>query len=130
MSETDTQQALTFTLEGETFGVDVGLVDEIVDPQPMTRVPNADPFSPALINVRGGIVPVVDLRRRLGAAPAEPTETSRMLVLDLELDGEPIKAALMADAVHDIVEVAVEEVESVPELGVRWPVEYFRGVAK
>jgi purine-binding chemotaxis protein CheW len=124
------QQALTFTLEGETFGVEVGLVDEIVDPQPMTRVPNADPFAPALINVRGTIVPVVDLRRRLGAEPAEATESSRMLVLNLEVGGEPIKAALTADAVHDIVEVAVEEVESVPELGVRWPVEYFRGVAK
>lgn len=123
-------QVLTFTLEGETFGVEVGLVDEIVDPQPMTRVPNADPFAPALINVRGSIAPVVDLRHRLGMGPAEVLPTSRMLVLDLVVEGEVVRAALLADSVDAIADVAVEEVEAVPELGVRWPVECFRGVAK
>lgn len=122
--------ALTFTLEGETFAVDVAIVDEIIDPLPVTRVPNADPFAPGLINVRGSVAPLIDLRRRLGMRPAGTTETSRVLVLDLAVEGEATKVALMADDVDDIVETSLDEIVPVPELGVKWPVEFIKGVAK
>ncbi|MBM9593599.1 chemotaxis protein CheW [Roseitranquillus sediminis] len=124
------QTALTFVLDGETFGVDVARVEEIVDPLPMTRAPNADPFAPALVNVRGSIVPVVDLRHRLGMAAAEQRPSSRLLVLNVLVDGEPTRVALMADDVDAIVETTAAEIEAVPELGLRWPAKYFRGVAR
>lgn len=121
---------VTFSLEGETFAVDVGCVDEIIDPLPVTRVPNADPLVPGLINVRGLIVPVVDLRRRLGMKPGEITTASRILVLDLTIRGEQTKVAVLTDGVAEIVETSAEEIEPAPELGLRWPNEYIKGVAK
>ena len=122
--------ALTFSLQGETFAIPVAYVDEIIDPLPVTRTPNADAFAPGLINVRGAIAPFVDLRHRLGMKPAGPCETSRVLVLDLVVAGESTKVAMMADAVDDITETNMSALEAVPELGVRWPIEYLKGVAK
>nr|WP_276326056.1 chemotaxis protein CheW [Palleronia marisminoris] len=121
---------LTFALDGETFAIPVGHVDEIIDPLPITRAPNADAFAPGLINVRGAIAPFVDLRHRLGMRPAEVQEASRVLVLDLVVGGEATKVAMLADDVADITETAVADLEAVPELGVRWPIDLIRGVAK
>lgn len=126
----DTHTALTFSLDGETFAIPVGHVDEIIDPLPVTRAPNADPFAPGLVNVRGAIAPFVDLRRRLGMGPAEIGETSRVLVLDLVIEGEPTKVAMLADDVDEITETAATDLEAVPELGVRWPTHLIRGVAR
>ncbi|SFG07157.1 purine-binding chemotaxis protein CheW [Palleronia marisminoris] len=126
----ETQMVLTFALDGETFAIPVGHVDEIIDPLPITRAPNADAFAPGLINVRGAIAPFVDLRHRLGMRPAEVQEASRVLVLDLVVGGEATKVAMLADDVADITETAVADLEAVPELGVRWPIDLIRGVAK
>lgn len=128
---TDTDgMALTFSLQGETFAIPVAYVDEIIDPLPVTRTPNADAFAPGLINVRGAIAPFVDLRHRLSMRPASPCDTSRVLVLDLVVAGESTKVAMMADAVDDITETNLSDLEPVPELGVRWPTEYLKGIAK
>ena len=128
--QTETSMALTFSLEGETFAVPVEHVSEIIDPLPVTRAPNADPFAPGLINVRGAIAPFVDLRHRLGMKPAVVGETSRVLVLNLMVEGERTKVAMLADDVDDITETAVADLEAVPELGVRWPTDLIRGVAR
>lgn len=125
-----TQMVLTFALDGETFAIPVDHVDEIIDPLPITRAPNADAFAPGLINVRGAIAPFVDLRHRLGMRAAEVRESSRVLVLDLVVGGEATKVAMLADDVADITETAVADLEAVPELGVRWPTDLIRGVAK
>jgi len=126
----DTHTALTFSLDGETFAIPVGHVNEIIDPLPVTRAPNADPFAPGMVNVRGAIAPFVDLRQRLGMGPAEIGETSRVLVLDLVVEGEPTKVAMLADDVDEITETSASDLEAVPELGVRWPTHLIRGVAK
>ena len=127
---TETAMALTFSLEGETFAIPVEHVSEIIDPLPVTRAPNADRFAPGLINVRGVIAPFVDLRHRLGMKPGVMGETSRVLVLDLMVAGEATKVAMLADDVNDITETAVADLEAVPELGVRWPTDLIRGVAR
>lgn len=126
----DAEMALTFTLEDEIFAIPVRHVDEIIDPLPITRAPNAAPFAPGLINVRGAIAPFVDLRQRLGMGPAAVGATSRVLVLDLVVEGEPTKVAMLADDVDDITETAVADLEAVPELGVRWPTHLIQGVAR
>lgn len=125
-----TETLLTFRLSEQVFGVAVERVTEIIDPQTTARVPNANPLAPTLINVRGSVVPVLDLRNRLGMKPAEKSPTSRMLVIDTELDGEPCKLAVIADEVEDVIEAVVDDLETVPELGIRWPAGCFRGVSK
>jgi purine-binding chemotaxis protein CheW len=121
---------VTFSLDGETFAIDVDRVEEIVDPPPVTRVPNADPFAPGLVNVRGQILPVLDLRRRLGMPPATRTERSRVLVLGVDVGGEQVRVAVPADSVDEIIETTPDEIETTPDLGLRWPAEYIKGVAK
>jgi len=121
---------LTFRLGDETLALDVARVHEIVDPLPRTRVPRADPFAPGLINVRGSVVPVLDLRRRLGLPPAERTADSRMIVLDIALGDETAKIAVEADAVDQVAEIEAAEIEPVPEIGIDWPPDYLEGVAK
>ncbi|WP_375262588.1 chemotaxis protein CheW [Palleronia sp.] len=121
---------LTFLLDGETFAIPVAHVVEIVDPQPVTRAPCADPFAPGLINVRGVIAPLVDLRQRLGMKPAVIGQSSRVIVLNLMVGGEATKVAMLADDVDDIADTPTADLETVPELGVRWPTHLIRGVAK
>lgn len=129
-SNAGSQMALTFSLEGETFALPVEHVSEIIDPLPVTRAPNATAFAPGLINVRGAIAPFVDLRHKLGMQPAEAGDASRVLVLDLVVAGERTKVAMLADDVDDITETSVADLEALPELGVRWPTELIRGVAR
>lgn len=124
-----TETLLTFKVAGETFAIAVETVSEIIDPQPTTRVPNAGSMAPTLINVRGSIVPVVDLRFKLGMKSADRLHTSRMLVIHVDVGTETCKIAMMADEVEDVVDLQTKDLEAVPELGVKWPVECFRGVA-
>lgn len=124
------QTLLTFRLWGEVFALAVERVHEIIDPLPTTVVPRADAFVPGLINVRGSVVPVVDLRQRLAMPPAETTDRSRMVVLDVEIGDGLIKVALVADSVEQVIELETARIEPVPEIGIRWPVRYLAGVAR
>lgn len=121
---------LIFRLEGESFGVSVNSVHEILDPQDPTMVPNADPFAPGLINVRGVVVPVIEVRRRLRMGPAEGLETSRMIVVEHCVDGSPTKIAFSADAVEKVIEADLTKIEKVPDLGASWPQIYLRGAIR
>lgn len=121
---------LTMRLDGEGFALGVDGVQEIIDPLPMVRVPRAGRVVPGLINVRGSVVPVFDLRERLGMPPAERTVDSRMVVLESTVDGEPTKLAIEADAVEKVTEISPDRVEPVPEIGIAWPPAFLDGVAK
>lgn len=120
---------LTFTLNGETFALDVGRVHEIIDPLPMTRVPRADPFVPSLINVRGAIVPVVDVQTRLGMRRGTDERATRLVVIEVTVEDEPTKVALIVDGVNEVIEIDGASIEEIPELGARWPGEFIRGIA-
>lgn len=124
------EMVLTFSLDGETFAVPVAHVNEIIDPLPVTRAPCADAFAPGLVNVRGAIAPLVDLRHRLGMPPAAIGETSRVLVLDLAIAGEATKVAMLADGVDEITSTPMADLQAVSGLAVRWPVHLIRGVAR
>lgn len=121
---------LVFRLEGEAFGVSVSKVHEILDSQEPTPVPNADPFSPGLINVRGSVVPVTNVRRRLEMNPALQSDTARNIVLEHVIDGVPTKLAFEADAVEEVHEVDLSDLEPVPDLGANWPQIYLKGAIR
>ncbi|GMG83747.1 hypothetical protein LNKW23_29600 [Paralimibaculum aggregatum] len=102
----------------------------IIDPLPTTLVPRAPAYVPGLINVRGSVVPVLDLRQRLGMPPAEPTEHSRMVVLDVEIAEAVTKLAVIADSVEQVLEIETAAIEPVPEIGIRFPVRFLAGLAR
>jgi purine-binding chemotaxis protein CheW len=123
----DAGALLVFRLDGDAFAIGVGAVHEILDAHPPTPVPNADPFAPGVINVRGAVVPVVDIRRRLAMSKAEPGDRARLIVVEIEIDGVTQKLAFTADAVENVVDADLSALEPVPELGAVWPQAYLRG---
>lgn len=124
------EMVLIFRLSGEAFAIPVGSVHEILDPIPVTIVPNAAAYAPALVNVRGAIVPLIDIHRRLRVAPVVPGPTARLVVLELSVAGVPTLLAIMTDAVEEVVEGDLSTVEAMPDLGARWPERYIRGVVR
>jgi purine-binding chemotaxis protein CheW len=119
---------LTFRLQGEYFALVVTHVNEILDPIDETPVPNAPPSVPALINVRGTVVPLFDIRFRLGIESEPLPDTARIVVLDLHINGEETRLGLTVDSVEDVVEADLSVLEAIPELGARWPRDVIAGV--
>ncbi len=124
------QDYLTVALGDDLFGIKVALVHEVLDPPAMTRVPNAPSFAPGLINVRGNVLPLIDLRDRFGMEPAEATEASRVIVSEVAPSGESFHVGIRTDAVFEVIHVRESEVEAMPEYGTRWPSRYLDGVVR
>ncbi len=117
-------------LGGEMIAISTDALREILEPVPVTRVPRAGAFSSGLINVRGAVVPLADLRVAFGM-PQEPvTEDTRMVVLDVPVAGEIVTVAVIADKVHDVTEFDPATIEDLPHVGHGWPPEFVRGVGK
>lgn len=130
MDVTSSDLLLIFRLEGEAFALLVSWVHEILDAQPWAPVPNSGPFAPGLINVRGAVVPVIDIRYRLGLPPAGPDLTGRMIVFEHVIDCVSHKLAFHADSVEQVIEYDLSSLEPVPPLGTSWPQDCLRGVVR
>jgi len=121
---------VTLGLANEIFAVDAGLVREILDPIPVTRVPNADLYVDGLINVRGKVVPLADLHVRFGLETPPPGIDTRIVVVDVELEGEPTLVGLLADKVYEVAEVTRQSMVDPPKLGMRWRPDYIQAIGK
>jgi purine-binding chemotaxis protein CheW len=105
-------------------------VREILDLVPITEVPSASPFDNGLINVRGRVVPLADLRVMFGMDRPEPDQDTRTVVMEVEIDGEPTVAGILADKVHDVTDIEAASIEEAPKVGMRWRSEFIRGIGK
>ncbi len=123
-------EVLTLALQGEVFALEVRHVREILDLVPITEVPNSQPFLNGLINVRGKVVPLADLRLKFGMEQAASTIDTRIVVVEVEIDGDPVTIGLRADKVYEITEVAASALEETPRIGMRWRPEYIRCIGK
>jgi purine-binding chemotaxis protein CheW len=127
---TETTQYLTFRLADEIFAFDVSQVREVLDISNITKVPGAPEFMRGVINVRGSVVPVVDMRLKFGMAKTENTVETRMVVFDTMLDGESTALGALADSVHEVIELDPDQIEDPPRIGTRWRTEYIKGIGK
>lgn len=123
-------QSVTFILAGEILAIPTSALREILEPVPVTRVPQSDGFATGLINVRGGVVPLADLRVPMRMARHPADEHTRMLVLEVPIHGETTVVAILADRVLDVCEIPDTQIDPVPEVGTRWPPELVRGIAR
>jgi purine-binding chemotaxis protein CheW len=121
-------QFVTLGIEREVFGVPVESVLEILDMRPIFRVPEAPPYLLGLIDLRGRSVPVLDLRSKLGLPAIPPTETTRILVLEVTVAGRLLVLGLVADRVFEVMALNADDIEPPPDIGVRWRSDYIRGV--
>jgi purine-binding chemotaxis protein CheW len=118
---------LVFLLDGETFALPIDNVLEIVDPVPVTPVPHAPAIAPGLVNVRGTILPLFDIRHRLGLAPRDPAREARMVVFDAVQPAGTVRLAFLADAVERVLDLEPASITDFPELCAMWPAECLTG---
>jgi purine-binding chemotaxis protein CheW len=123
-------EVLTFDLDGETFALEAGLVREILDLVPETAVPGAAPFVRAVINFRGKVIPVADLRLAFGLERAATTLQSRIVVIELDLDGDATLVGVRADKVHEVARLDWAQTEPAPSIGMRWRQDFVRRVGR
>jgi purine-binding chemotaxis protein CheW len=126
MSDNKILQLVTFTLDNEEFGVDILKVQEINRMIDITRIPNAPPFVEGVINLRGKIIPIVDLRKRLGFEAKASDKSTRIIVV--ELDG--IVLGFVVDSVSEVLRISESTVEPPPTLVAGIDSEYIQGVGK
>jgi len=123
-------QYLTFKLGEEMFAIDVSQVREILDVTTITKVPRAPAFMRGVINVRGSVVPVVDLRMKFGMSTTEHTKDTRIVVMEIALDGELTTIGTLADAVHNVMDIEAGSIEPAPKVGAKWNTEFIKGIGK
>lgn len=126
----ETFEALTFGLQGELFAIDAGLVREILDVIPITEVPGARRFVGGLINVRGKVVPLADLRVKFGMPQADDSIDTRIIVVEIDLAGEAVTVGIIAEKVHEVAEIGGGSIEKAPDLGMRWRPEFVKAIGK
>lgn len=119
---------VTMALGLQTLAVPAELLREILDPLPVTRVPGAGPFVPGVVNVRGSVVPLADLKQALSIPDEGADERRRLLVLDVAIAGETTTVAIAADAVHEVAAVDTAAIEPVPASATTWPADYLTGL--
>jgi purine-binding chemotaxis protein CheW len=125
-----TARILTVRLGGEVFAIPASIVREILDVGRVTPVPTAPAFVCNLINVRGRVVPLADLRLRFGMPTAEPTMDTRIVVLEVGLDGEPTTVAVLADKVYEVTQLDDVVSTDVPRIGSRWRPEFVAAIGR
>ncbi|WP_438753436.1 chemotaxis protein CheW [Pararhizobium sp. O133] len=129
-NEAEELEVLTFDLHGETFALEAILVQEILDLLPETMVPGAMPFVGSVINFRGKVIPLADIRLAFGMEAAETTIDSRIIVIELDLQGEPTLVGLRTDKVNEVTTLAKTSSEAPPSVGMRWRPDYINCLVK
>ena len=129
-SITTTAQYITFKLGDEVFAINVTQVREVLDLSLVTKVPTAPSYMRGVVNVRGNAIPVVDLRAKFGLPQVPDTVQTRIVVLELDLDGEPVVLGGLADSVHEVIELEPNQIDEPPHIGMRWKTELIQGMGK
>ena len=127
---TRTGQYLTFWLGDEAFALDIRSVREIIQHGPMTTVPLMPAFVRGVINLRGAVVPVIDLNARFGREPAQVGKKTCVVIFDALRDGERTELGLMVDAVSEVVDLAGDAIEPPPNFGTSVRRDFIRGLGR
>ncbi len=123
-------QYLTFKLQEEIFAVDVANIREILDFTSVTKVPKTPEFMRGVINLRGSVVPVVDMNLKFGMPRTEKTVNTCIIVMEMNMDGETIVLGSLADAVQEVLELEPDQIEPAPKIGTKLNTEFIRGMGK
>jgi purine-binding chemotaxis protein CheW len=127
---TKTGQYMTFKLGNELFAIAVAQVREVLEVSQITRVPTAPAYMRGVVNVRGQATPVVDLRLKFGLPPGPDTVHTRIIVMELDLDGEATVLGGVADSVHEVIEMEPASIDPPPRIAMRWRTDFIEGMGK
>jgi len=127
---TEATQHLTFKLDDEVFAIDISKIREVLEYTTVTKVPRTPAFMCGVINLRGGVVPVVDLRLKFGMSEAEKTVNTCIIIVEVDLDGETTVLGALADSVQEVFEFEADQIEPAPKIGTRLKTEFIKGMGK
>jgi purine-binding chemotaxis protein CheW len=123
-------QYLTFKLGEEIFALDVAEVREILDFASITKVPMTPPFMRGVINLRGSVVPVMDLRLKFNMSETQKTVDSCIIVVEMTMDGDDVVIGILADGVQEVIDLEPGQIEPAPRIGTQMNTEFIQGMGK
>ena len=125
-----TAQYLTFRLGEEVFALEISQVREVLDYTQITRVPRMPEFMRGVINLRGSVVPVVDLRLKFGMSATGRTVNTCIIIVEVEVEGERTLLGALADSVQEVIDLDAGQIEPPPRLGTSIRADFIRGMGK
>jgi purine-binding chemotaxis protein CheW len=123
-------QYLTFKLRDEVFALDIGKVREVLDFTTVTKVPQTPDFMRGVINLRGNVVPVVDMRLKFGLSQTEKSVNTCVIITEIDVDGETTVVGAMADSVQEVLDLEPNEIEPPPKIGTKLNTDFIHGMGK
>jgi purine-binding chemotaxis protein CheW len=123
-------QYLTFFVAGEEYAVNILKVKEIIEYDTVTTVPNTAPWIHGVTNLRGNVVPVIDLAVKFGLAASQSSKFSCIVITEVSYDGEKLTMGVMADSVNQVLDFSENEIETVPPFGTRLRIEFLLGMGR
>ncbi|MBF0528501.1 MAG: chemotaxis protein CheW [Deltaproteobacteria bacterium] len=129
-SITQPTKFVTFKLDEEIYGLDIGQVREVLDFTVVTKVPQTPKFMRGIINLRGSVVPVVDLRLKFGLTETERTKDARIVIVEVMVEGETTVLGALADAVREVIELEPNEINPPPKIGTRLKTDFIKGMGR
>ena len=128
--ESKSSQYLTFSLRNEDFAIDIAKVREVLDVTGLTRIPKMPAFISGVINLRGNVVPVMDLGYRLGMPPVEFAKNTCVMIVENEIAGSTVAMGTVADSVQMVVDLQADEIEAVPRMGADINTDFISGMGR
>jgi purine-binding chemotaxis protein CheW len=129
-AEAQSAQYLTFKLDQELYALEIGKVREVLEFSSVTRVPRMPEFMRGVINLRGNVVPVVDLKLKLGLPATERTIDTCVVIAEVQVDGEATVLGALADSVQEVVELESDQMSPAPHVGTRITADCIRGMGR
>jgi len=126
----ETNQYLTFKLDQEIFALSIAKVREVLDFTEITKVPKTPDFMRGVINVRGGVVPVMDLRVKFGMEPTPQTVNTCIIIVEILIEGEKTILGALADQVEEVLDLDPDQIEPAPRVGAGLRTEFIKGMGK
>ncbi len=126
----ETSQFLTFTLDEEQYAVDVAKVREVLEYTKVTRVPRMPEYMCGVINLRGSVVPVIDLRLKFGLKAVERTINTSIVVMEIEMGEDTVILGALTDSVKEVIDFEAGDIEPAPRIGTKLETDFIKGMGK
>jgi len=130
VAKNNIHQFLTFVLNSEIYGIDILSIKEIIEYGNITRVPLVAEFIAGVTNLRGSVVPVIDLAERFSLHPTTRTKRSSIVIIELKSNDQSLVIGITVDEVNEVIDVPSKEIEPTPEFGTKIRTDFIKGMAK
>jgi purine-binding chemotaxis protein CheW len=127
---TETTQYLSFNLNQEIFALDIGKVREVLEYDTVTKVPQTPDYMRGVINLRGGVVPVIDMKLKFGMGMTEKDVNTCVIITEVTLDNETVVLGAMADSVDEVFDLDPADIEPSPSIGTQIRTDFLKGMGK